>query len=173
MVLNTGLGAGWLPPGCRFKEGGISPHQPPATSQGEHQQGGFSLSGALRRRWAGDRRARQSATPGALARAEQLASANLGDVPSECWTAGWPWSPGSRRWRGAEFLIPIRRADAAQPLHPMLQQPPPAGHLVALHQLLAASRHRNARSPTTFPLASSLWSCLIWLGAGLIGSGSS
>ena len=28
----------------------------------------------------------------------------------------------------------------------MLQQPPPAGHLVALHQLLAASRHRNARS---------------------------
>ena len=29
MVLNTALGAGWLPPGCRFKEGGISPHQPP------------------------------------------------------------------------------------------------------------------------------------------------
>ena len=29
MSLNMALGAGWLPPGCRFKEGGISPHQPP------------------------------------------------------------------------------------------------------------------------------------------------
>ena len=28
----------------------------------------------------------------------------------------------------------------------MLQQPAPAGHLVPLHQLLTASRHRNARS---------------------------
>jgi hypothetical protein len=96
----------WLaPPRMPLQRGGNKPspatsHQPPATSQGEHQQGGFSLSGALRR-WAGDRRARQSTTPGALVRDELLASAN--------------WA------------------------------------LVPFTQLLAASRHRNARSHHHLP----------------------
>ncbi len=38
---------------------------PPATRLGEHRHGVFSLSRALRWRWVGDRRARQSATTGA------------------------------------------------------------------------------------------------------------
>jgi hypothetical protein len=44
------------------------------------------------------------------------------------------------------LLILIDRAYPAQPINPMLQQPPPGGHLVPLDQLLAASRHRDARS---------------------------
>ena len=37
----------------------------------------------------------------------------------------------------------------------------------------AATKMPDPTTTTTCPLASSLWSCLIWLGAGLIGSGSS
>ena len=52
-VAEHGSGCRLAPPRMPLQRGGNKP--PPATRQGEHQQGGFSLSGALRWRWAGGR----------------------------------------------------------------------------------------------------------------------
>jgi hypothetical protein len=70
-----------------------------------------------------------------------------------------------------QLRSPIRRPVPPQTVHPLIQQPPPAGHRVAPHQLLAASHHRNARSHHHPPLGEGALECLDlsgqrWPGAG-------